>query len=305
MISSVPLAWALTALFALTGGYALRRWSEVVSAQGEAVRRTAELAHVVMSVAMVVMTWSWAGTAGVAVQIALFGVFTVFFAVTAARGVRCGAAGPATGVAHALMAAAMVWMLAAMPVIMPMAVAPSGGGGGHAGHGGGSGAEHAEHAAHGGQAGWAVAATVVIGLALLVVAGFWVARAVRRDAVPGSSGTGDGSGAPDPGGAPAARVLTGARPGGDPTGDTLRAGAPAPAATGTLDPGPAAGAGPVPGDPGTGDTAGPGGAAGPGGDTAAGDRTAPGPFGPRSDALCHATMSLGMVVMLAAMVVGW
>lgn len=195
MISSVPLAWVLTALFTATGGYALARWSEAVSARRPAAHRTAELAHVVMSAAMVLMAWTWPGTAGLWVQLLLFGVFGAFFVGIAARGIPCGPAGPSAGAAHALMAAAMVWMLAAMPVIMPMAVVPSGATGGHAGHAGHGATPGAGHAMHGGQAGWAVAVTVVLGAAVLAVSGYWAARALGRGRRPGDPLTPD-DGAP-------------------------------------------------------------------------------------------------------------
>nr|WP_255426367.1 DUF5134 domain-containing protein [Pseudonocardia sp. C8] len=181
------------------------RWSAAVSAGLPAAHRTAELAHLVMSAAMVVMTWSWFGTAGLWVQITLFTVFAVFFAGTAVRGVPCGSAGRVAGAAHALMAAAMVWMLAAMPVIMPVAVA-AGGSGGHAGHGGGT-SEGTGHAAHAGQAGWAVTVTVLLCVALLVTAGFWAVRAIGHGGRAGDPLTPD-----DP-----AEVADG--PAGGPTGD--------------------------------------------------------------------------------------
>ena len=299
MISSAPLAWTLTALFTLTGCYALIRWSTAVSAGRPAAHRTAELAHLVMSVAMVVMTWTWSGTTGLTVQIALFTVFGGFFVVTAVRGIHCGYPGRLAGAAHALMAAAMVWMLAAMPLIMPMAVSASEGGhgahGGHEGHGGSGGADHAMHA---GQAGWAVAVTVVLCGALLVAAGFWAVRAVSGggragdpftpdDPGPGAAAT-SGSGGRAPGTHDAAGVPTPA----DRSGAARTCGAAATALA--EEPAPAEGRGtPARGraDP-----------------AASADRpVAPAAprLGAREDAGCHAIMSLGMVLMLAAMVAGW
>ncbi|ALE80790.1 hypothetical protein WY02_22945 [Pseudonocardia sp. AL041005-10] len=93
MISSLPLAWALTAVFAATGFYALARWATAVSERRSAAHRTAELAHLLMSAAMVVMTWTWYGSAGLWTQIVLFSVLGVFFLVTASRGVPCGPSG--------------------------------------------------------------------------------------------------------------------------------------------------------------------------------------------------------------------
>ncbi len=274
MISSLPLAWALTAVFAATGFYALARWAAAVSERRSAAHRTAELAHLLMSAAMVVMTWTWYGSAGLWTQIVLFGVLGVFFLVTASRGVPCGPSGRVAGAAHALMAAAMVWMLAAMPLIMPSPVAAAGGGGAHAHHGGDamdmSGTAHAA-----GPAGWAVAVTVALCAVLLAAAGYWGARALSHD-----------------------------RDAGDPlTPDDASTAAEAtdPAACDCADPAAAPQAAqPVPAE-----------AAGAAGATTAlaervGAPARPaGRLGARSDAACHAAMSVGMVVMLAAMVAGW
>ena len=276
MISSVPIAVTLTVLFTLTGAYALARWSAAVSARAPAAHRTAELAHVVMSAAMVVMTWTWYGSTGLWVQIALFTVFGAFFAVTTVRGIHCGRPGRVAGAAHGLMAGAMVWMLAAMPVIMPTAVSASGGGGheGHGGSHGAHGASGADHTMHAGQAGWAVAVTVVLCVALLVAAGFWAARSVS-----GSPRAGDPWTPDDPGAVPVAAPSAGAAvsegtgtAGSVEHGDAGRPGV----LTGVR---PTAGV-----------------------DTIA--ASAP-RLGAREDAACHAVMSLGMVLMLAAMVAGW
>ncbi|MFP5070150.1 DUF5134 domain-containing protein [Pseudonocardia nantongensis] len=253
MISSLPLALGLTALFAVTGGYALLRWSSAVAAALSPGRRLAELAHLLMSAAMLVMTWIWYGSAGLWVQIVLFGGFAVWFAADAVRRHHRRVHGCAGGSAHALMAAAMVWMLAAMPLIMAAPVTASGGGG-HEGHGGHSGGAGAASTAHAGPAGWAVTVTVLLCVVLLVTAGFWAARAL-------ASGTRGHEFDEDVPGVP----LRG-RGDDDPTGAAA-------AAT-----------------------------------TAVAERAAVGPvgrLGARTDAGCHALMSIGMVVMLAAMVAGW
>ncbi len=238
MIASQPLAWALTAAFVLTGGYALLRCSATVAGPLPADRRTAELAHLVMSVTMVVMTWSWFGTAGLAVQVVLFAIFAGYFAVRAVRGRRGSVHGCPGGWAHALMAAAMVWMLVSMPLVMAMPVSASDASGGHAGHGGES---TGDAMASSGQAGWAVVLTLAFGVVLLVVCGYWALRALRRDRVA----------EPEP-----VRV---------------------PALVG-------------------------GGAAEP---AAVQQSPVPPALGDRSDAVCHAVMSLGMVAMLVGMVAGW
>jgi hypothetical protein len=241
VIASPPLAWMLTAAFVLTGGYALLRCSATVAGPLPPERRTAELAHLVMSVSMVVMTWTWFSTTGLALQVVLFAVFAAYFATRAVRGWRGAAHACAGGAAHALMAAAMVWMLVAMPLVMPTPVAASDGEGGHAGHAGHAGAAAGDAMAAGGQAGGAVAVTLAVSVALLVACGYWALRALRREPV-----------------AAAEPVRTPALVGGG------AAPAPAPAA-----------------------------------------QPVPAALGDRSDATCHAVMSLGMVAMLVGMVAGW
>ncbi|MEQ3554148.1 DUF5134 domain-containing protein [Pseudonocardia nematodicida] len=287
MISSLPLAIALTALFAATGVYALLRWSEAVAAAHPPLRRTSELAHLLMSAAMVVMTWTWFGTTAEWVQILLFGGFAVWFAVIAVQRRRRPATGCPGAPAHALMAAAMAWMVAAMPLIMPMPMEASASAGGHSGHAGhGAGHEGMTHAA--GQAGWAVAVTVLLCVALLGAAGFWAARALASGARTGDDATAA---------VPAARSAL------DDTGETPSAGAgDTPAACAGAGPDSASGAaGAERASAGTGAVA-----------VAERDRSAtgtaavaPSGFGPRTDAGCHALMSAGMVLMLVAMVAGW
>lgn len=252
MLSSPSLALGLTALFAATGGYALLRWAAAVAGPLPPRRRLSELAHLLMSAAMLVMTWTWYGTAGLWVALVLFGGFTAWFAADAARRHRRRVHGCAGGSAHALTAAAMVWMLAAMPQVMTTPVAAPGAGG-HAGHGGHGG--HGSAGAAAGPAGWAVTVTVLLCGALLATAGFWAARALATgtrghefdDDVPGTPrevGT-PGAAGPGTGGGTATAVEL--RPA---TGRATRLGA-------------------------------------------------------RTDAGCHALMSTGMAVMLAAMVAGW
>ncbi|TCK25981.1 DUF5134 domain-containing protein [Pseudonocardia endophytica] len=240
MIASAPLAWMLTVAFVVTGAYALLRCSATVAGPLPPERRTAELAHVVMSVSMVVMTWSWFSTTGLVLQVVLFSLFTAYFATRAVRGWRGTAHACVGGAAHALMAAAMVWMLVSMPLVMAMPVSGSDGEGGHAGHAGHGGGSAGDAMAMGGQAGWAVAVTLAVSVALLVACGYWALRALRREPV-------------------VAPVRTPALVGG---GESEPAAAPAP-------------------------------------------RPVPSALGERSDAVCHAVMSLGMVVMFVGMVAGW
>ncbi|QYN38342.1 DUF5134 domain-containing protein [Pseudonocardia sp. DSM 110487] len=102
---------AFTAIFTVTG---LRSLARLVArpAGGD---RTAELSHLLMSVAMVGMAWGWpAGTdtAGGLAQLVVFGVLAVVFV---ARLLDPAEQRPAGSAYQLLMLAAMVWMLLAMP----------------------------------------------------------------------------------------------------------------------------------------------------------------------------------------------
>jgi hypothetical protein len=102
---------AFTAIFTVTG---LRSLARLVArpAGGD---RTADLSHLLMSIAMVGMAWGWpAGTdtAGGLAQLVVFGVLAVVFV---ARLLDPAEQRPAGSAYQLLMLAAMVWMLLAMP----------------------------------------------------------------------------------------------------------------------------------------------------------------------------------------------
>lgn len=105
---SLVLVPAFTAVFAVTGLCSLAR----LRGGGD---RTAQLSHLLMSVAMLGMAWGWqAGpdTAGGTAQLVVFGVLAVVFVVR----VLDPAEPPSAGSAHHLLAlAAMVWMVLSMP----------------------------------------------------------------------------------------------------------------------------------------------------------------------------------------------
>lgn len=179
MIASATVAVGLSVLFAVTAATALARWSASFAGALPAAHRLPVLAHLAKSAAMLLMTWTVAGAAGRWAQLALFGGFATWFATDTVR--RRRGPGCAGGSSHALHAAAMVWMLAAMPLIMPVSAGP-GGHEGHGGHGGhGTAVAAAAAAPTGGTAGWAVATTVVLGVVLLATAGFWTTRALAAD----------------------------------------------------------------------------------------------------------------------------
>jgi Domain of unknown function (DUF5134) len=135
MFTSPALVLAFTAVFAVTGLRALvRLFVPVPAAAGG--DRMAELSHLLMSVAMLGMTWGWpAGpdTAGGVAQLVVFGLLAVLFVVRVldpAEHVRAGAP-------HVLGPVAMLWMVGAMPRLMGTSADPASmpASSGHHGHG--------------------------------------------------------------------------------------------------------------------------------------------------------------------------
>jgi hypothetical protein len=177
VIPSIPLSVALTVLFTGTGLYSLLRWASLrVGVAGHHGDQVAELSHLVMSLAMVGMVWAYGGSFADTVQLVVFGGFSCYFLGRLVLG-RLRPGCPAPGF-HLLMAASMVWMVAAMPLLMAGMSSGSGGGGmvmdGHVmgGDEGASGPVVTE------TPGWALALTVLCCVGLLVGAGYW-ARQLR------------------------------------------------------------------------------------------------------------------------------
>lgn len=180
MFSSVPLMSLFTVLFLATGFYSVIRLAALASGVSAAVDRTvdraAELSHVLMSVAMVAMTWGWSGgpssPSGV-LQIVAFGLIGLYFVIGAIRGYRA----PVAGAYHLVMALAMVWMVASMPLLM--------GGGDSSGEAMEgmpwmtSGGSDASGPVGPGAHPWALAVSLVFVALLVAAALFWAARATR------------------------------------------------------------------------------------------------------------------------------
>ncbi|WP_285362881.1 DUF5134 domain-containing protein [Microbacterium sp. LMC-P-041] len=95
-----------------------------------------DITHGVMSVAMIVMTWWTVWDAVTWAQVAIFAILALAL-VPSFRGVK--GAQTVDLVGHIVLDAAMVWMLAAMPLLMAGMDMSGDAGGGHAGHGGGGG----------------------------------------------------------------------------------------------------------------------------------------------------------------------
>jgi len=113
VIESFSLAVAFTALFACLGVFQLQRCATLWSrgaAPGQ--DRAVELAHLLMSLAMIGMVWAWGGPTAWWLQIVVFGLLTVLFV---SRAVVAG--GLASWGYHALAVGAMTWMVVAMPLL--------------------------------------------------------------------------------------------------------------------------------------------------------------------------------------------
>src|SRR5882757_8455617 len=187
VISSVPLSVLLTVIFAVTGAYSLLRWASLrADVAGHHGDRVAELSHLVMSVAMIAMVWAYGGPIGNAAQIVLFTVLAGYFLTrlpVGRRGARLTGC-PAPGF-HLLMCASMVWMVAAMPLLMRGMPADSTGGHVHDLPMGGGGSAGQDGQPPAPTPTWAVVVTVALSVALLVAAGYWLRRAVGDPARPG------------------------------------------------------------------------------------------------------------------------
>ncbi|MFR9730962.1 DUF5134 domain-containing protein [Saccharopolyspora sp. MS10] len=176
MVESMLLSWALTVLFALTGGWCAHsatrpglRWSD----------RLSSWSHVVMSLLMIAMAWPWGMSVPALPQVVLFGIIAMWFAALTALRVPCAHEHGSPRLAHAhhaVMSAVMVWMVAAMPLLM-MGASESGGGHHHSlGGGGGSGVLAAAAPAPG-PPGAVVATSAALAAFLVLSSMAWIATA--------------------------------------------------------------------------------------------------------------------------------
>jgi hypothetical protein len=264
VIGSVALSLVLTALFVATGGYALLRWASLrAGVAGRMGDEVAELTHVLMSVAMIAMTWGYSTRTADVAQIVLFAGLGGYFLVrlVIARLSRTVCPCPAPGY-HLLVCVAMVWMVVAMPWLMAALTSKPAGAAASMDMDGMSMPMPAGDAPV--SAPWfTVPVTVAVALALVAGAGYWVRRLSRL--------------VPRPVAAPAASSEPAA-----PVGTTAPIAAAAPTVTGaaTAVAPPAVRTQPV----------------GPLAERVLALLT------PRSDALCHLLMSLAMATMTLLMV---
>lgn len=176
---SSALSVPLTLAFAATGVFSLVRLSRLTAAAQRPADRLVELFHLVMSLAMIGMTWAWSGgpeTRSGLLQIVVFGTFALWFGHTLIH--RSGHDRVARS-SHLTMAGATVWMVAAMPVLMGVSGAPTGVGG-HAGHGGhGSSGDGVAGMEPGPVAAPPAAAVAVTAAFAVLLVGFAVVASVR------------------------------------------------------------------------------------------------------------------------------
>lgn len=168
-----PWNIVLTLLFVFTGAVCARelivRRGRPRTQAGVSDEAVIDITHLVMSAAMILMLWVTVIDAITWAQVALFVIFGL--ALVPAFRSRRDTAARISLAGHVLLDAAMIWMLAAMPLLMsdmPMAA------GGHAAH-------------HGGMAMaeptptpvWADAVNAVFIVLCLAVALWWAVRLVR------------------------------------------------------------------------------------------------------------------------------
>jgi hypothetical protein len=179
MFSSVPLTSVFTVLFLATGVYSIVRLAALASGVSSAIDRAAEPSHVLMSLAMIAMTWGRTGgpaSPSGALQIVVFSLAGLYFLIGAVFGYRA----PVAGGYHLVMALAMVWMVATAPL-------PMGAGSTSAramgdmpwmAAGGSAGAAPVDPAVRS----WVLPVSLVLVALLLAAALFWAARAGKQPA---------------------------------------------------------------------------------------------------------------------------
>lgn len=172
MVEEPLLRWLLTIGFAATGCWFLVRGAR----RAGAVERISAFAHVVMSAGMVAMAWPWGMSLPVAAQVVVFGGAALWFCamLLGLLPSDCGE-GRFAHTHHALMMAAMVWMLVTMPD-MP---AGSGGGGHHHHHGSAASNALAHGPAESGPSGLVFAVGLLAGAYFVLASLRWISSALE------------------------------------------------------------------------------------------------------------------------------
>jgi hypothetical protein len=122
MVTAMGARWLLTAVFAAAGLGSLRALRRAGTAR--AADRVSDVFHVLMSAALIAMTWRSEATIAVWFQTAQFGCAVIWFGLASPSGTARSWPASLPGAHHALMAGAMIWMITAMPA--HMRIAPAG-----------------------------------------------------------------------------------------------------------------------------------------------------------------------------------
>lgn len=168
---ATPWALALTLVFVLTGlvcaGALVIRRRAAAGDQGLSDEDLIDVNHGVMSAAMILMLWLMTDGVVAWAQIAIFAILAVALLPVYQR--AAGTTARVDLVSHAGQDLAMIWMLAAMPVLMSE-MAGGAGGGGHSHGGSDAGAVPTATPA------WADAVNIGFVVIATATAGWWLYR---------------------------------------------------------------------------------------------------------------------------------
>jgi hypothetical protein len=121
MVTALAARWLLTAVFAAAGlGSLPVLWR---AATARAADWVSDVCHVLMSAALIAMTWRSEPARALWLQAALFGCAVIWFGLASTSATARTWPASLPGAHHALMAGAMIWMITAMPADMRMAPA--------------------------------------------------------------------------------------------------------------------------------------------------------------------------------------
>ncbi|HVV08007.1 DUF5134 domain-containing protein [Amycolatopsis sp.] len=168
MIPETPLRWILTLAFAGAGAFCAYRFLR----HGSAAHRVSDVLHLAMCAGMIAMAWPAAMNLARVPQILLFSIAALWFTGLLVFDVRCHHGKLALGY-HAVMTAAMAWMVLIMPTAMSgTSTAAPAAGGEHAGMDMGAGTLTIDAPAH------VVVVAIVLTIVFAVAGVLWLARAI-------------------------------------------------------------------------------------------------------------------------------
>jgi Domain of unknown function (DUF5134) len=134
MVGPLSLRWLLTAVFVAAALGSLpvrwrsrrrhpRRDLDNANFPKSRADRVSDVFCALMCAALIAMTWRSGPLVPQWFQIAVFGCAVIWFGGASLGGSARSRTRGLPGLHHALMAGAMIWMIAAMPAVMPMAAA--------------------------------------------------------------------------------------------------------------------------------------------------------------------------------------